>query len=54
MKVTGTKGYVQVEDDNGNIARFDGEVCLGAFMHTPILSGGSDMRERQRIRTGLI
>ena len=31
MKVTGTKGYVQVEDDNGNIARFDGEVCLGRF-----------------------
>ena len=31
MKVTGTKGYVQVEDDNGNIARFDGEVCLGSF-----------------------
>ena len=31
VKVTGTKGYVQVEDDNGNIARFDGEVCLGSF-----------------------
>ena len=31
MKVIGTKGYVQVEDDNGNIARFDGEVCLGSF-----------------------
>ena len=31
VKVTGTKGYVQIEDDNGNIARFDGEVCLGRF-----------------------
>lgn len=31
MKVTGTKGYVQIEDDNGNIARFDGEACLGSF-----------------------
>lgn len=31
MKVTGTKAYVQVEDDSGNIARFDGEVCLGSF-----------------------
>ena len=31
MKVTGTKGYGQIEDDNGNIARFDGEACLGSF-----------------------
>lgn len=31
MKVTGTKCYVQIEDDAGNIARFDGEVCLGEF-----------------------
>lgn len=31
MKITGTKSYVQIEDDNGNIARFDGEVCLNAF-----------------------
>ncbi len=31
MKVTGTKCYVQIEDDAGNIARFDGEVCFGEF-----------------------
>lgn len=31
MKITGTKSYIQVEDDNGNIARFDGEVCLNGF-----------------------
>ena len=31
MKVTGTKCYVQIEDDAGNIARFDGEVCFRAF-----------------------
>ena len=31
MKITGTKWYVQIEDDNGNIARFDGEVCFGVF-----------------------
>lgn len=31
MKITGTKSYVQVEDDNGHIARFDGEVCFNAF-----------------------
>lgn len=24
MKITGTKCYVQIEDDAGNIARFDG------------------------------
>lgn len=31
MKITGTKSYIQVEDDNGNIARFDGEVCFNNF-----------------------
>ena len=31
MQVTGTKSYIQIEDDNGNIARFDGEACLGSF-----------------------
>lgn len=31
MKVTGTKCYVQIEDDAGNIARFDGEVCFREF-----------------------
>ena len=31
MNITGTKSYVQVEDDDGNIARFDGETCLGNF-----------------------
>lgn len=31
MKITGTKSYIQVEDDSGNIARFDGEVCLNGF-----------------------
>ena len=31
MKFTGTKSYIQVEDDNGNIARFDGEVCFNNF-----------------------
>ena len=36
MKVTGKKCYVQIEDDAGNIARFDGEVCFresGGFLH---------------------
>ena len=31
MKITGTKCYIQIEDDNGDIARFDGEACLGVF-----------------------
>ena len=31
MKVIGTKCYVQIEDDAGNIARFDGEVCFREF-----------------------
>ena len=31
MKITGMKWYIQIEDDNGNIARFDGEGCLGTF-----------------------
>ena len=31
MNITGTKGYVQIEDDDGTIARFDGETCLGGF-----------------------
>ena len=31
MKVTGTKCRVQIEDDAGNIARFDGEVCFREF-----------------------
>ena len=31
MKITGTKSYIQIEDDNGNIARFDGEVCFNDF-----------------------
>ncbi len=31
MKITGTKSYVQIEDEDGNIARFDGETCLGGF-----------------------
>lgn len=31
MQVTGTKSYIQIEDDNGNIAKFDGEACLGSF-----------------------
>ena len=29
MKITGTKSYIQIEEENGNIARFDGEACLG-------------------------
>ena len=36
MQVTGKKCYVQIEDDAGNIARFDGEVCFresGGFLH---------------------
>ena len=31
MKITGTKSYIQIEEENGNIARFDGEACLGEF-----------------------
>ena len=31
MRVTGTKCCVQIEDDAGNIARFDGEVCFREF-----------------------
>lgn len=31
MKITGTKGYIQIEDDDGTVARFDGESCLGGF-----------------------
>lgn len=31
MKITGTKSYIQIEDDKGNIARFDGEVCFNDF-----------------------
>ena len=31
MKVTGRKCYVQIEDDAGNIARFDGEVYFRKF-----------------------
>ena len=31
MVITGTKSYVQIEDDEGNIARFSGETCLGGF-----------------------
>ena len=30
IKITGTKGYVQIED-NGNIARFNGELCDDGF-----------------------
>lgn len=31
MKITGTRSYIQIEEENGNIARFDGEACLGEF-----------------------
>ena len=31
MNITGTKWYVQIEDDNGNIARFDGELGSDGF-----------------------
>ena len=31
MKITGTKSYIQIEEENGNVARFDGEACLGEF-----------------------
>lgn len=31
MKITGTRGYIQIEDDDGTVARFDGESCLGGF-----------------------
>ena len=31
MNITGTKWYVQIEDDNGSIARFNGELCSGGF-----------------------
>ena len=31
MKISGTKSYIQIEDENGNIARFVGESCFGEF-----------------------
>ena len=31
MKITGTKSYIQIKEENGNVARFDGEACLGEF-----------------------
>lgn len=31
VKITGTRSCLQIEDDNGNIAQFDGEVCLGGY-----------------------
>lgn len=30
IKITGTKWYVDIEYD-GNIARFDGELCIDGF-----------------------
>lgn len=30
IKITGTKWYVEIECD-GNIARFDGELCIDGF-----------------------
>ena len=50
VKVTGTRSKMITETLQG----LTGKSALDAFMHTLILSGGSDMRERRQIRTGLI
>lgn len=31
VKISGTKSYIQIEDENRNIARFVGESCFGEF-----------------------
>ena len=32
MKITGTKSYIQIEEENGNIARFDGGSLSGGIL----------------------
>lgn len=53
MKVTGTKCYVQIEDDAGNIARFDGEVCFGEFCALADSIEWAGTAVRRLSRTGL-
>ena len=54
MKITGTKSYIQIEEENGNVARFDGKPVWGNFMHMPVLSGGSATGVRRPMGTGSI
>lgn len=54
MKITGTKSYIQIEEENGNVARFDGEACLGEFYAYASPSDGSATGVRRPMGTGSI
>ncbi len=54
MVITGTKSYVQIEDDEGNIARFSGESLLpGDLTRMRRMCPGSGIREKQPMKIGL-